>query len=191
MKPIFKCDVDECIVDSADAWLDWISHMIGRDVTVDDHKHAYNLGKIFADEMKHLRVDPMDFWRQSGLYDTLTPVVDSVEALERIKAMGYEIVFVSHVKGHHSKSKHNFLRRYFGHIMDGYVVTKEKRYVSSGTGFDAVIDDRYDYLTGNEEVKFLIKTPWSQFIERPEGIIEVKSWTEVPDLLKANSAYRG
>lgn len=171
-------DVDMTVVDIGITWLDWLNNMTGKNLTLEDCQYDYNLGRFFEDDLKTLRMRPCDYFRSNTLYDTLKPIKGSVEALQWLKQKGWDIVFVTHVKGGHSKSKHNFLRRYFP-FMDGYVVTKEKHYVKH----DMLIDDRNNFLNKVDLSALAVKisTPYSQSegLTRP-GVLTLPSWKAFP-----------
>lgn len=167
-------DVDMTVVDIGTTWLDWLNNMTGKNLTMLDCEYDYNLGRFFEEDLKKLRMRPCDYFRSNTLYDTLKPIKGSVEALRWFKGQGWDIVFVTHVKGSHSKSKHNFLKRYFP-FMDGYVVTKEKHYVKH----DMLIDDRNNFLNRVDPSALAIKisTPYSQNEElKRKGVLSVHRW---------------
>lgn len=174
-------DIDMTVVDLGGAWLNWLNNMTGKNLTMEDCNYEYNLGRYFEDDLKKLRLRPCDLFRSNTLYDCLKPIEGSVEALKWLKDRGYEIVFVSHVKGSHSKSKHNFLRRYFP-FMDGYVVTKEKHYVKH----DILIDDRNNFLNKVDKDAVAIKkwTPYDQSEELTRSVLEFKNWQSFPAFFK-------
>lgn len=177
--PLVICDVDITIVPSDYAWLDWLNQMSGRSETPDSLNWEYNIGKFFEKDLERYHVSPFDFWRNSVLYDTLKPYDGVYDVLNNFKTNGYDIVFCSHIKGNHHKSKYNMLQRYFGDIMDGFVATKEKQYVSSGTGKDIIIDDRFDYLNNsNAYRKFWFENDWNQFEPAANDIITLYSWED-------------
>jgi hypothetical protein len=187
-RPYAIIDVDLTFVDSVcgpHGWLQWLNAKTGQSITPEDAKWNYNLGKIFSEHWpKHCTEGPMDWWRYPGIYDQMTPLYGAVETLEMIHDMGYDIIFVSHCKGSHMKSKFTFLKAHVGHIMKGFVATKEKFLINSGTGRDFVIDDRNDYLNQfDDDTTFKVKfsTKWTQYTELTSQIPEVSSW---PELIK-------
>lgn len=173
MRKIAAIDVDLTVVDIGTPWLEWLNNMSMRNLTLEDCNYEYNLGKYFENDLKRLSMRPCDYFRQCGLYDTLKPIEGSQEALEWLKGQGYDIVFVSHIKGNHNKSKHNFLRRYFP-FMDGYLATKEKYFVRQ----DIFIDDRNDHINRAPEgcLKLKINSPYDQFEPlNPEAVL-INKW---------------
>lgn len=181
MNKIAAIDVDLCVVDIGTTWLDWLNNMTHKSLTLEDCNYDYDLGKYFKDDLKTYRMCPYDYFRQCGLYDTLKPFDGCVEALRWLKGQGYDIVFVSHIKGNHNKSKHNFLRRWFP-FMDGYVATKEKYFVKH----DLVIDDRNDHLNkySSDAIKIKKTTPYSQFEKLEDDVYSIYRWDEFIPLIK-------
>jgi hypothetical protein len=167
-KPYFIVDIDLTVVDSVtgpNGWLAWLNAMTNRTDTADDLNWDYNIGKFYKEDLAKLKIDPMDWWRYPGIYDWMQPLPGAVEVIQKMYNRGYEIVFVSHCKGQHSKSKHNFLRRFIT-APYSFIATKEKCKVNSGTGNDVFIDDRNEYLNMSKaSVKFKFKTKWTQFEE--------------------------
>lgn len=182
--PIAIIDVDNTVVNSSHYWIEWMNSMTGLNYTVNDLSDDYYIGKYYEDALSEYNVSPLDFWRSSSVYDTMSRTCGSYEGLSKLKSKGYDIVFVSIVKGNHNKSKYNFLKRNFGDIMDGYVATKEKHYVSSGTGDDIIIDDRNEFLNMTKaKYKFRIKTPYKQNSELCDGVIDVSSIIEASNYI--------
>lgn len=184
-KPVAVIDVDLTVVDSVegpDGWLSWLNAKTGLNLTAKDCEYQYNLAKVFQPHWpSYCTETPMDWWRYPGIYDKLKPIEGSVEALERI-ALTHDIVFVSHCKGSHMKSKVAFLKRYFGHIMSGFVATKQKQFISTGSPFDIVVDDRHEHLQKFENSKHRVikfNTQWSQFAPALPMIFTADSWNEV------------
>jgi hypothetical protein len=182
-KPYAIIDIDLTLVDSVTGpygWLDWLNSMTGRNHTAEELGYDYNLGKFYKEDLAKLKVDPMDWWRYPGIYDCMKPLEYAHVALSRLKFLGYEIVFVSHVKGQHSKSKHNFLKRHFSDLDYSYLVTKEKHRVNSGTGKDIFVDDRHDYINkSNARHVFLFNTPWTQFEELKRPYTRAFNWKDI------------
>src|SRR5690606_29708082 len=69
---------------------------------------SYDISDYFQVECGVHKVDPLDFWRNEGIYDFLYPIKGAVKNLKALYKEGYEIRFVSHCKGNHHKSKYNF-----------------------------------------------------------------------------------
>jgi hypothetical protein len=193
-KPIAVIDVDLTVVDSVegpDGWLSWLNAKTGLNLTAEDCGYQYNLAKIFQPHWPaHCTETPMSWWRYPGIYDKLQPIRGSVEALERISRT-HDVVFVSHCKGSHMKSKVSFLKKHFGHIMSGFVATKEKWVVSSGNPLDLVVDDRNEHLanfknTDHTLIKF--NTNWSQFVELTDVQVTIfQSWESIADWVVNNN----
>jgi len=188
MRKILGVDVDLTTLRSDVSWWHWLKNMASYNslpTTVDEyiargHGINYNISSHFP-EMKNANVDPMDFWRQEGVYDTIQPVDGAVECIKYLMGF-YDIVFVTHNKGNGGRSKYNNLDRLFGRENFSFVVTKEKYLVR----MDYLIDDRNDFLNnchtyGIQPIK--IKTPFIQYEEQHESIIELDSWPTIRDYL--------
>jgi len=189
-KPVAVIDVDLTVVDSVEGehgWLSWLNSKTGLNLTAAECDNDYNLGKKFLPHWpEYCTETPMDWWRYPGIYDKLKPLPDAVTAIELI-SQTHDIVFVSHCKGLHMKSKVAFLKRYFGHVMAGFIATKEKQFISTGSENDIVIDDRNEHLVKFKNTKhqlFKFNTKWSQFVslskEMPDRhYVLLDGWKEI------------
>ena len=181
MNKICCVDVDLTVVDIGESWLNWLNHMSGLSLTMEDCIPNYGFGDYFTDALKNVSMSPYDYFRQEGLYDTLEPIKGSVEALRRLKEHGWDIVFVSHIKGNHHKSKYNFLKRYFP-FMEGFLATQEKHYVKH----DMLIDDRNKSLNAADENAILVKmhTPYDQCQLLEREVWSLENWGEFEQFIE-------
>ena len=136
-------DVDGTVVDTPYAWWLWLEAQTKAGFTYEWVSQWYDFSIAYSFIWNHKRIagSPMDFWRSKSVYNNLEPKENSIECLETLAKKGYEIVFVSTLKGDHHKSKHSFLERYFP-FKSGFIGTKEKKYVKA----NLVIDDRNSCL---------------------------------------------
>lgn len=141
MKKVVAVDVDFTVVDSLSPWMDWFNLLAEERVMNEDR--SYNL----VPEMKAILaraglkyIDPLDFWRSQYLYDDLEPLEGSVEALNRIKSHGHDLVFVSSCFPEHEDSKKRFLTKHFE--FDAFISTHDKHFV----GYDVLIDDKLEHM---------------------------------------------
>lgn len=176
-------DVDLTTVESDVAWWNWLLNMCFiKDDYMDllplnsslhdftqnikdrkDEQISYNLAKYFESPIND-NVDPMDFWRNEGVYDTVYVRTDAYVYINRLINDGHEIVFITHNKGNGSRSKYNLLARTFGKYNFAYVVTKEKYLVD----VDVLIDDRHEFcnqMLQKGKHAALIETPYVQCYE--------------------------
>lgn len=172
-------DVDLVLASSDMAWMKWLCKVTGAYINLGvdfNPPYYYNLGKYFENYLED--IDPMDFWRNEGVYDWVDPVPGSQRALAQLKnEIDCKIIAVSHCKGNHFKSKWQFLKRNFGDNIDSYVVTKEKEDVR----VDYLIDDRNEYLNRMPENVTCIRfsTPYEQNAAPEKEIIEKSTWDDI------------
>lgn len=162
MNKIVAVDVDLTVVDTAVEWWKWLEDVTGAGLPYEEVSKHYDFTIPYSQIWKDKEISgcALDFWRQRHLYGNLKPVEGSVDALRTLKQMGYDIVFVSTIKGDHSKSKYYFLEEHFP-FLDGVILTKEKGYVKA----DIVIDDRNKCLNmfpDSNVIKVKVDTPFSQ-----------------------------
>lgn len=178
-------DVDIPVVRTDLLWKQYLKQLTG--VPLIGSPLSYNLTEYYKEELKRIGLDGFDYWRRDNLYNNLQPVEGCVEALTELHNSGVEIVFISKIKGNHTKSKYYFLKKYFP-FMTGYVATGEKYLVD----VDAMVDDRVDNLLPFKEDVYLFQweSDYIQTIpEEYEGvewekfIKPVNSWNQVKDII--------
>lgn len=185
MRKVLVCDVDLTVVDTAFSWWKWLEVMTKANIPYSEACKYYNFSIPYKEawEKKGCSGSPYDFWRQRHLYDDLTPMEGSVEALKAAKEYGYDIVFASAIKGDHSKSKYYFLDEHFP-FKDGVLLTKEKGYIAA----DIVVDDRNKFLnqfTSPETLRVKIETPFDQDEELNVSLdLTMNSWYNFKQWLK-------
>lgn len=187
MNKIAVIDVDATVVDTPYEWWKWLENMTKAGFDYEFVSQWYNFSIPYAPiwESKGVSGNPFDYWRAKRVYDNLTPMENAVDCLETLKKKGYEIVFVSSLKGDHHKSKYNFLESYFPY-KDGFIGTKEKGYVKA----DLVIDDRYSCLnqfTDPDCIKIQFDTPHDQD-QQLKVSLDLKSgcWYEIENWIINN-----
>lgn len=171
-------DVDLTVVDTGMHWGSWLAYKGAKldyaamATAMDNDCIPYNLSKL---AILPEAIDPLDFWRDPKLYDSLLPLDYAVSTLEALHNKGHKIVFVSAIKGDHHKSKYYFLKKHFP-FLSGVVFTKEKHFVN----LDVMIDDRCDVLNkfdGGKTCKIRFDTVYEQS-EKCEAHFVVKSWKD-------------
>lgn len=171
---IIGVDVDNTVVDIG---AHWQRYLCGRyeaksEVFQSDEKLPYNLTHAFNIPEG---CDPFAFWRDPSLYEGLTPIEGSVEALRSLKEEGHQIFFISQMKGWHSKSKYYFIEKWFP-FKDAVIMTKEKWAIRP----DIMIDDNVivldsmprttktyhyqtDYYLAASEREHILMSSWDGF----------------------------
>lgn len=158
MSRILCVDCDLTVCPSDIGWDNWLHdqselHEIAGYGSQDEVR-PYNLAECYP-----YVEDPLAYWRDLD-YNQFNPLKGSVEKLEALSNY-FEIVFVSAIKGNHTKTKYYWLKQYFP-FMSAYVATKEK-WVLNQNKTIALIDDRLDNLEGFDYNKrVLFKTNYEQ-----------------------------
>lgn len=183
MRKVLGVDVDLTVVRTDLAWIEWLNNLTGRNVIINEEvndTYPYDLTKLYPGEM-FTWGDGLDFWREEGVYDKLSPIEGTVEFLREASKTGWDVVFISQIKGNHQKSKYYFLKKHFP-FMAGAIWTKEKHYVR----VDAMIDDRVKVLNKMpDNVQCILKTtPYSQ-CEQLKRTADLFDWNTTPqEILK-------
>lgn len=139
---VIAVDVDLTVVDTLTPWMEWLAQF--TDEKVKNENGVYNL----EPEMRAIlaragrpSVDPLKYWKQDDLYDTLYPIDGAVEALEMAKRRGHQVVFVSSCFPEHTASKERLIKMCFP-FADGFIATHDKHFV----GYDVLIDDKLEHM---------------------------------------------
>lgn len=167
-KPLLAVDVDLTVVDSGTDWLSYLEYYSGfnRPKITEGELLPYDLSKLFPRV-----VDPYQYWRELD-YDQFEPIEGAVEKLEAL-SQWFDIVFVTAVKGNHSKNKFYWLDKWFP-FNRGYVATQEKWVVNKSVF--AIIDDRMSNLVGFDlQKRVLYSSPYTQDVECEVGYV-IKDW---------------
>ncbi len=148
-------DIDLTICPSDVGWMKWLNEKSNgvKYNTGDYEPTPYNLGELFP-TIK----DPHQYWREVD-YNQFSPIEGSVEALRALSKY-FGIVFISRIKGQHSKSKYYWLKSHFP-FMTEYVATHGKWVMNNSV--EAMVDDRLDVLEKFDYNKrVLFETPYTQ-----------------------------
>lgn len=189
---VIVVDVDGPCVDSAHYWGCWLSDRFEYNKAavskwVDPSsgyciKLPYNLAELYT---IHLGQSGFDFWKDLRLYDTLKPIPQAVEYLNKLKQDGHELVYVSKCLGEHEASKFRFIKKYFPY--DAVIFTWEKQYVSC----DFVIEDSVSNLMkfhnkGHNADLIWYRTRYVEdVIYEPNAVIDAFSWKEVYEHIRS------
>lgn len=210
MTKIIGVDVDLTVADSDVSHWDWLKKVsLGvnkYDMDIHNGHWDYDLGKYFV---LPFEIDSMDYWRLTDIYDEkpeylppilehvgttarenpwipirpVQPIQDSQRVLSKLKDMGWEILFISHIKGNHHKSKVEWLKKHFP-FMDGFVATKEKYYVNSCC--DVFVDDRNKHIMQSKAtINIKFDTPYQQDMELDNNSVDLVAggWFEIEEYL--------
>ena len=157
IKRLLGVDVDLTVCPSDVGWYSWLQKQGQQMCWVGDYEPLpYNLGQLFPTVE-----DPHQYWREVD-YSQFKPIQGSVEALEKLSQY-FGIVFISRIKGNHTKSKYYWLKEHFP-FMTEYVATHGKWVMNNSV--ECMIDDRLDVLKQfdfNKRVCF--NTPYAQSVD--------------------------
>lgn len=174
---LIAVDCDLTVCPSDEGWKTYLADGVSW-VLQDVQKWDYNLGVYFPNHP-----DPLQYWRELD-YNQFQPIEGSVEKLKQLSNY-FGIVFISSIKGSHSKSKHYWLKEHFP-FHGGYLATKEKFLMNDSVV--AMIDDRKSMLKGFDfHKRYLYYTPYTQDVEC-EVYREIRSWKDfnVEEFIKEN-----
>lgn len=171
---LIGCDVDLVVCPSDVGWWKYL-----YDKSIEDYEtfpyfdqctatapYEYNLSNYYENH-PHC----YDYWRELD-YSQFTPISGCVEKLEALSQY-FGIVFISSIKGNHTKSKYYWLKEHF-QFMVGYMATKEKWLMNNSVV--AMLDDRLDNLQGFDYSKrILYNTPYTQSVDVPVAMM-IDSW---------------
>lgn len=156
--PLIGIDVDGCLAPSIDGWKTYLEYFngFGKVVHRTDGMLEYDLSNMYPTVR-----NPYEYWRTLD-YDQFNPMESSVQALKQLSEH-FGIVFISRIKGNHTKSKYYWLKEHYP-FMTEYVATHGK-WVMGGS-IVAMIDDRLDVLVQFDyDQRILFKTNYTQSVE--------------------------
>lgn len=177
-------DVDGVVVEPYYLWWQWMECTCGVYRPMPERKGDelvdYDLSKYFKKELKKLRVDALDFWRGTDVYNFLRPMPGSVEVIKKLAEEGHKIMWATHCKGFHTRSKYRFIER--NYPIKGFFATKEKHEIRT----DVMIDDRVDVLNKfyNNESLVLFDSPFTQKESPALPMTTVKNWNQVYEFIR-------
>ncbi len=182
-------DLTACAIDVL--WYVWLERMTGHtpteityagsDVVYSDKLDTidYNLTTYWKEFLDARGMDGLDFFRGTNIYDFADPIEGAVECVNELYKAGYEIIFISALKGHHHKSKYEWLARNFK--FHGFVGTQEKQYVNC----DVLIEDRNKFLNKSKApVKIKLMTQYTQCEELTCDVKVCHDWYEIYNYIK-------
>jgi len=177
-------DCDGTVCDGIlNKWVLWLQEQTGVEKDISKLSGYgiinYDLASYWKEELTEEGIDPFNFWRRKDIYEDVLPCPWSQDVLYYMWDAGWDIVFVTHIKGSHFHSKHRFLKQHFPWLT-GVVATKEKFLVRG----DALIDDRNEHLASMlEGVKCIQRiTPFSQSVELTKEHLKY-NWTMGANIL--------
>lgn len=180
-------DLDLTSVDTGLGWYNWLCRHFPQLTDLPDNDIDYNLSVYFGENPTGLQ--HYDYWRNNHLYDDMEFIPGFVETIKSWKELGYRLIFISHTKSGHMKSKFRMLKRLpmvsFGNgDGDAFVATKEKGLLSGAV--DVMIDDRIDMLNqfSDDVLKIQFLTPYTQK-EKPKKNFDLISndWYAISDFV--------
>lgn len=181
-------DLDLTSVDTGRGWYEWLCRHFEQIEELPEGNIDYNLGKYFSPGTTGLT--HFDYWDNNHLYDDLYLIKGAEETFQEWKRKGYRLIFISHTKSGHFKSKFRMLKKMpflkFGDgSSDAFVATKEKGLLSDAV--DVMIDDRIDMLNqfSDKVVKIQFETPYTQK-ETPRTTFDLVTdeWSDIRDFVE-------
>lgn len=184
---IIGIDVDLTIVDPIWCEGGWIEHLKENSYSYDrdslERDYEWNQVNYNTCDYFNLKENfcPYDFWRSKTLYDNMKPFDEAITYINKLIEDGYDVVFISQIKGDHLKSKTNMLKRWFPKAK-GYIYTKEKHFVHT----DIMIDDRHKVMNKLQFGKgILFGTEYTQCekLTSDRVVIKTDNWREIYKLI--------
>ncbi len=179
-------DVDMTLVDTVSGWLRWFEIRSG--VTIDPTR--YHLEKLMEG---HINEDPLNYWRQKDMYETLSPYDKSVSTIRRLVDAGFDLVFVtwSPYNGQ-IRAKDKWLAEHYGADIP-VVHTDLKHYVDC----DIMIDDNEwmirDVLkrrAGTEILKMETTMNKDYHGEGTERVLTMRNWEDIQEYFHKREGVR-
>lgn len=178
-------DIDLTLVDSGKGWENWLKKHFPQTKVIPNKNINYNLSEYFGESSTGLK--HFDYWSNNHLYDDMDFEEGAYSSLKNLKEKGFNLIFISHTKSGHFKSKFRLLKKLdFLDFSNGdaFIATKEKGTLSGCLA--AMVDDRNKFLNQFEDevIKIKFDTLYSQEEEpRVQYDLVSRNWTEIADFI--------
>ncbi len=184
-------DLDEVLVHTAPAIIDFVNKKEGTTFKVEDAKE-FELWKLFSCSQEEGIKKVYDFFSSDFFLD-LMPLENSVESINFL----YDVFDLIVITSRDDKIKiqtldfidkyfnNQFKEIFFTNQFSGEGVVKTKAQICKELGIGILIEDRRKYAIECAEkgIKvFLMDKPWNSNCEH-ENIIRVKNWNEIMEKL--------
>ena len=160
-------DIDDVCANMAPIWLENYNH------TWDDTLKLSDITdwdwSLFV--LPHCGKKIFSFLHDDTLYDSVKPVQGSLEGVETLRKLGYNIVFTT--AHDFTNSKFKWLKKHkFSNDINEFVVAHNKNLIKG----DYIIDDNYDNFINYDGDKLLYRRPWNL---KFRTIYEVHNWKDI------------
>lgn len=196
MKKKITIDIDlVCTRDLGQRWYEFLLEYYGDCLSDEEYLRffedwksydvEYNLTKYFNLPRS---VDPMEFWKQEGLYDNEDLVDGCYDVVKNLWQAGFEIYFLSHTTFEHIHSKYRFLQRNFDFLYENddlHFVASKSKCCMDGSAW-CVIDDRIGNLNmfkHGDTLRILYDTHYRQDVEASEDYVVAQTWDDIEEII--------
>jgi 5'(3')-deoxyribonucleotidase len=173
---VIGIDVDGTVADLQTEWLNRYNKEFDDNVKLSQWK-TWDLTTLVKPET----VDRMfEYLSDPDLYDHVEPIKGSLDAVNKLRTMGFEIIFItSCVKGSMEQKldwliRHGFLEDPGTGQLSQYIPCNKKDRII----VDVLIDDGAHNVTTAYGKGLLFTRPWNEAVAWP---YRADSWEEVPD----------
>lgn len=167
-------DMDDCIENLSDVWIDLLNKTHGTAVNRNDISN-WDMSIAFPtlkEEDIYAPISSEELWKR------VTPLPGAVEYLQRLISEGHKVVIVTSAAAESVPMKLNHvLFRYFPFIsMKDVIITSQKQLVCG----DVLVDDGVHNLEGGRYEKILMDAPHNRgYRAETNGMTRVRTWEEV------------
>lgn len=176
---VILVDVDETIEELLNSWTHFLNKQYGTNVVKDNIKE-WDMSKSYPTltfEQLYGPLSTKEFW------EDVREVPNAGHYLQRLIKDGNDVILLtsSYYSTIQNKIEH-MINRLFPFIPWDNVIVTTRKYLVRG---DVMIDDyEQNLIPGDWETKILIDEPYNRdFNEREYGIIRVKSWDEIYNII--------
>ena len=178
-KLVILVDMDDTIEHLTDAWIDWLNHRYGTEVSKNDIT-SWNFSKAFPTLTEEEAYSPLyidDFW------DTVEPMDGAYEALTQLREDGHEIFIVTSSAYQTIQAKMNkVLFKYFPFITWDHVIVASRKQMVHG---DVLIDDAPHNLENFPGERILMNAPHNRNYPAEENDMwRVDNWQEITRIIR-------
>lgn len=175
---IILIDIDDTIIDTLGAWINYLNEKYNCTVTKEDVK-CWDMSKTYTTLTKEQIYEPFsiaDFWK------TVKPKQRAAEYIKKLIDDGYRIYLCTSTHFANMQAKYEYaIQKYFPYIdWKDIILTEHKTLVKA----DYRIDDNSSYLIDGSGCKLLMAAPHNKNIAFDVfGMLRVNNWEEIYDII--------
>lgn len=175
---IIGVDIDNTLVTTSAAVLEYINERLGTNFVIEDIKEYYIENLLNSQYRWIVR----ESFLNKAMWQKVKPIKDAFETIEKLHDAGHEIYFCTSTEPENLRKKIKYISRHtkfsYDFVKSRMINIKDKRLIR----LDVLIDDYVENLIGDRTYySYCLDYPWNRYIdkEKPNAFKRVYSWEEI------------